>query len=175
MRKILILVITITLLTSCLFKKNKKNENNEKNTDWNIFRGNNSLNGVSDEELPDSLKIIWEYDEDLSEASSPVATEEYLFLASGIGIVSCFDVKTGEQYWFQEFDEGFYSSPIVVGDLVYLIDKKGTTYIFKADNKYEVISESALGENAVATPAFMPGRIYIRGEKHLYCIGNKDG
>ena len=120
-------------------------------------------------------QIIWEYDEDLSEASSPVATEEYLFLASGIGIVSCFDVKTGEQYWFQEFDEGFYSSPIVVGDLVYLIDKKGTTYIFKADNKYEVISESALGENAVATPAFMPGRIYIRGEKHLYCIGNKDG
>jgi outer membrane protein assembly factor BamB len=120
-------------------------------------------------------KIIWEYDEDLSEASSPVATEEYLFLASGIGIVSCFDVKTGEQYWFHEFDEGFYSSPIVVGDLVYLIDKKGITRIFKADKQFEIVNEPALGEDAVAIPAFMPGRIYIRGEEHLYCIGKKDG
>ncbi len=120
-------------------------------------------------------KIIWEYDEDLPEASSPVATEDYLFLASGIGIVSCFDVKTGEQYWFHEFDDGFYSSPIVVGDLVYLIDKKGITHIFKADKEFELINTSALGEDAVTVPAFMPGKIYIRGEEHLFCIGKKDG
>jgi outer membrane protein assembly factor BamB len=120
-------------------------------------------------------KIIWEYDEDLSEASSPVATEDYLFLASGIGIISCFDVKTGEQYWFNEFDEGFYSSPIVVGELVYTIDKKGITHIIKADRNFELVSQPVLGEDAVATPAFMPGRIYIRSNNHLYCIGNKDG
>jgi outer membrane protein assembly factor BamB len=119
--------------------------------------------------------IVWEYDEDLPEASSPVATSEYLFLATGFGPVSCFDAKSGEQYWLHEFDHGFYSSPIVVGDLVYLIDKKGVTHIFKADKKFELINEPSLGENAVTIPAFMPGRIYIRGDKHLFCIGNKDG
>jgi len=120
-------------------------------------------------------KIIWEYDEDLSEASSPVATEDFLFLATGFGPVSCFDVKTGEQYWMHEFDEGFYSSPIVVENLVYLIDKKGVTHIFKADKQFELVGQPELGEEAVAIPAFMPGRIYIRGEKNLYCIGKKNG
>jgi outer membrane protein assembly factor BamB len=119
-------------------------------------------------------EIIWEYDEDLSEASSPVASEDLVFLATGFGPVSCFDVKTGEQYWMHEFDEGFYSSPIIVGNLVYLIDKKGITHIFKADKQFELVGQPELGEEAVAIPAFMPGRIYIRGEKHLYCIGKKN-
>jgi outer membrane protein assembly factor BamB len=120
-------------------------------------------------------KIIWEYDEDLSEASSPVAAGDLLFLATGFGPVSCFDVKTGEQYWMHEFDEGFYSSPIVANNLVYLIDKKGVTHIFKADKQFELVGQPELGEKAVTIPAFMPGRIYIRGNKHLYCIGNKNG
>jgi len=120
-------------------------------------------------------EIVWEYDEDLPEASSPVATSEYLFVASGYGPVSCYDVNTGEQYWLHEFENGFYSSPIVVGDMVYVIDKKGITHIFKADKQFELISEAALGEKAVTIPAFMPGRIYIRGEKHLYCIGSENG
>ena len=123
----------------------------------------------------DEPEIVWEYDEDLSEASSPVATSDFLFLASGVGTVSCFDTKTGEQYWLHEFDHGFYSSPILVGDLVYLMDKKGVTHIFKADRQFELIGEPALGEDAVTIPAFMPGRIYIRGDKNLFCIGNKNG
>jgi len=126
-------------------------------------------------EPSDEPEIVWEYDEDLPEASSPVATSDYLFMASGVGPVSCFDTKTGEQYWMHEFDHGFYSSPIVVGDLVYLIDKKGVTHIFKADKQFELVNEPALGENAVTIPAFMPGRIYIRGDENLYCIGNKNG
>jgi len=119
--------------------------------------------------------IVWEYDEDLPEASSPVATSDYVFVATGFGPVSCFDVKTGEQYWLHEFDDGFYSSPIIVGDLVYLIDKKGVMHIFKADKQFELISEPALGENAVTIPAFKQGRIYIRGEENLYCIGTENG
>ena len=122
----------------------------------------------------DEPSIIWEYDEDLSEASSPVATEEFLFLSTGFGTAACFDVTSGEQYWMNEFDEGFYASPIVVGDLVYLTNKSGVTHIFRADKTFELIGEPVLGEKVVATPAFMPGRIYIRGEKHLYCIGPSD-
>jgi hypothetical protein len=63
----------------------------------------------------------------------------------------------------------------VVGDLVYLIDKKGVTHIFKADKQFELVSEPALGERAMTIPAFMPGRIYIRGAEHLFCIGKKNG
>jgi outer membrane protein assembly factor BamB len=122
--------------------------------------------------LGDPPEIAWEYDDDLSEVSSPLATKDFLIMAASWGTVSCFDSKTGERYWYHEFDEGFYSSPIMVGDHVYLTDMKGVTQIFKADKEFQLISSCELGESVVATPAFMHNRIYIRGNRHLFCIGS---
>ncbi|UCE06087.1 MAG: PQQ-binding-like beta-propeller repeat protein [bacterium] len=114
---------------------------------------------------------IWEVDYDLSEISSPLAVEDYVFVAASYGTVSCFDSKTGERYWYQDFPDGFYSSPILVGDSVYLMDITGTMYIFKAEKEFNLVNKCELGENAVTIPAFMHGRIYIRGFENLYCIG----
>jgi hypothetical protein len=35
-----------------------------------------------------------------------------------------------------------------------------------------LISENELGETYGTSPAFAEGRIYIRGNENLYCIGN---
>ncbi len=123
--------------------------------------------------LQDTPVVAWEYIDDLSEVSSPLVTKNLVIMAASYGSVTCFDSKTGERYWIHDFDEGFYSSPILVGESVYLIDMLGIMYVFKADKKFQLISRSELGENAVTIPAFMHNRIYIRGEKHLFCIGNE--
>jgi len=115
-------------------------------------------------------KILWQWDETLPDAASPLATEEYLILPTGFGVVSCLDVKTGKVFWEHEFDEGFYSSPILVNDRVYIIDLSGAMQIFKMDDEFELLGVSEIGEAAYATPAFVDGRIYIRGITHLFCI-----
>ena len=102
---------------------------------------------------------------------SPVATDKYLFLATSYGVVVCYDAKTGKKYWEKEYDNGFYSSPILVEGKIYLLDRKDIMRIFKADEKFVSIADPQLGENSVCTPAFSNGRIYIRADKHLYCIG----
>lgn len=117
-------------------------------------------------------ELAWEYIDDLSEVSSPLASEDLVFMAASYGTVTCFESKTGNRLWIEEFDEGFYSSPILVGEFVYLMDMEGIMYIFKADKEYQLINRNELGERAVTIPAFMHGRIYIRGMKNLYCIGN---
>ena len=117
-------------------------------------------------------EIIWEYIDDLSEVSSPLAAKGLVFMSASYGTVTCFDIETGERYWIQEYDEGFYSSPILVGDLIYLMDMAGVMYIFKADKTFQAVGRCELGERAMTIPAFMHNRIYIRGEKHLFCIGN---
>jgi len=125
--------------------------------------------------LDDPPAVAWEFDEDLSEVSSPVAVSDILIVPTSSGVVSCFDTGNGERLWIQEFDEGFYSSPIIAGDRIYLMDRRGVSYILRAGREYELLSTCKLGERATTTPAFMPGRIYIRAEKHLFCIGNPDG
>lgn len=122
--------------------------------------------------LQGTPEVVWEYIDDLSEVASPLATKEFVFMAASFGTISCFDSKSGERYWFHDFDEGFYSSPILVGDKVYCMDMSGVLYIFKAQKEFELISRNELGEWAMTIPAFMHNRIYIRGKKHLFCIGN---
>jgi len=122
--------------------------------------------------LGESAELAWEYIDDLSEVSSPLATKDILIMAASYGTVTCFESKAGERLWIEEFDEGFYSSPILVGDLVYLMDMAGVMYVFKANKEYQLIKRNELGERAMTIPAFMHGRIYIRGVKNLFCIGN---
>jgi len=114
---------------------------------------------------------VWETDEDLPEVASPVAAGRYLVVATGYGVVTCRDTGTGDVLWLQEFDEGFYSSPVVAAGRVYLADMAGVTHVFKAGATYEPIGRSPLGEPVMATPACVGKRLYLRGSTHLFCIG----
>lgn len=114
---------------------------------------------------------LWESTDYLSDVPSPVATDKYLFVVTSYGTVVCYDAKNGTSYWTKEFSEGFYSSPIIAEGKIYLMNKQGVMQIFNADKTFTLISEAKLGEKSVCTPAFANGRIYIRGDKNLYCIG----
>jgi len=53
-------------------------------------------------------EFAWEYIDDLSEVSSPLAANGLVFMPASYGTVTCLDAESGEQYWIQEYDEGFY-------------------------------------------------------------------
>jgi outer membrane protein assembly factor BamB len=120
-----------------------------------------------------SPSIVWENDEYLPEAPSPVASEGLLVLATTYGVLVCYDAKTGAKYWEREFSQGFYSSPVIAENKIYVTDLSGKTHILKLSKTADLIGEPQLAERVYATPAFSEGRIYIRGEKYLYGIGQK--
>ncbi|MCH7910877.1 MAG: PQQ-binding-like beta-propeller repeat protein, partial [Candidatus Hydrogenedentes bacterium] len=116
-------------------------------------------------------EILWEYDNLLPEISSPVGDGERFYFATSYGELVCLDAVSSEEKWLEEVsDAGFYSSPVLVGDRLYILDKEGTMYIVRAGAEYEEIATRAIGEETFATPAFMDGRIYVRTTAHLYCI-----
>lgn len=115
--------------------------------------------------------VLWEGFDYLSDVPSPIATNDLLIVVTSYGVVVCHNAKTGEIYWEHEFSNGFYASPVLVGDKVYLIDRDGIMHIFKAQKTYEMIAEPSLGEQVVSSPAFADGQLFIRAEDHLFCIG----
>lgn len=119
----------------------------------------------------DGFKIKWEDDEYLPEVSSPVVSKGLLFIATSYGVLVCYDAKSGEKYWEKEYSSGFYSSLIIIDGKLYAIDMGGITHIIAVSKEFKLIAEPKLNEKIVTTPAFSKGRIYIRGEKFLYCIG----
>jgi len=116
-------------------------------------------------------EIVWEVEDELSGVSSPVAGKNSLVIGLGDGSMIARDPATGEELWYEETDFGFYASPVLVGDLIYLMDRSGVMHIFKDAPQFERVGSPSLGEDAVATPAFIGEHIYIRGVKNLFKIG----
>ena len=120
---------------------------------------------------PKDASIVWENDEYLPEAASPLAHNGLLIIATSYGVLVCYDTKTGEQYWEHDVGTTLYASPIVADGKLFMMDNDGVMRIYEFAKEMKLISENELGETAGTTPAFSDGKIYIRGEKHLYCIG----
>jgi outer membrane protein assembly factor BamB len=117
-----------------------------------------------------AASIIWEDNTFTPDVSSPVATDEYVFIATGNGDVACYNSEKGDTLWTHYFMDQFYASPIIADEMVYLLDRSGVMHIIEAGNSFKLISEATLGERVDCTPAFSDKKIYIRGKKNLYCI-----
>ena len=67
-----------------------------------------------------------------------------------------------------------YSSPVLANGLVYMPNDEGVITVIKPGTGFESVAQNAIGERMNASPAISNGRIYLRGEKHLFCIGTKN-
>ena len=135
-----------------------------------VFATNEYARLIAVEPKP-GAEFTWEDDEYLAEVASPVAHAGLLYVATSYGVLVCYDTKTGEKYWEKEFNDGFYSSPMIAEGKLYIIDRGGVTHIFKADKTGTLIAEPELGEPGDALPVFADGVLYLRTSKNLYCIG----
>ena len=43
--------------------------------------------------------------------------------------------------------------------------------VVRAGAKFELLADNVMGETIVASPAISDGQIFLRGEKHLFCVG----
>lgn len=116
-------------------------------------------------------EIAWEADEFLPEVSSPLAVNGLLYVATSYGVLACYDAKSGEKIWSQEYGGSFYASPVYTDGKVYITDMTGKTFIVKATRDYQLVGTPEIGEKAVCSPIFQDGKVYLRGMNNLYCIG----
>jgi outer membrane protein assembly factor BamB len=114
--------------------------------------------------------IVWTIEGVMPDICSPLTNGDMIFLLETEGFMTCCDAKDGETIWEKDLGKIFMASPSLVGDNVYLMAEDGTMIIIKADKKFKEIRRCELGENSIACPAFLNGRIYIRGKENLYCI-----
>lgn len=116
--------------------------------------------------------LAWEDEEYLSDVPSPVAIDDLLFVVTSYGAVVCYDAASGSKHWTREIDKSVYASPMIAGGHLFVLDKTGGMHIFKAGADLSETGISPLGEPSSCTPVFGQGRIFIRGSKHLWCIGS---
>ena len=104
---------------------------------------------------------------------SPIAYEGHYYFLEDAGFVDCLNAMTGAPVWRERFSGKFFPSPVAGDGKLYFANDDGVVVVIKAGPKYELLAKNSIGERLVASPAISQGRIFLRGEKHLWCIGEK--
>jgi outer membrane protein assembly factor BamB len=115
--------------------------------------------------------IVWRSSKGVAYVPSPLYHEGYLYVVADGAVVTCFKAATGAQVWQERLQGGFTSSPVLVGDLLYVTNEEGKTFVLKTGPKFKVVAINSLEEGVLATPAVSDGRLFLRTSDHLYCIG----
>ena len=115
--------------------------------------------------------VVWSVLENLPDTSSPLTDGKYVWTVTSWGQLTCFDAADGRKLWQQTLTGTFYASPTLVGQRVYLMSNDGAMHVFAVGPAYQELGAAALGEPSMCSPALVGGRIYLRGEQHLYCLG----
>ena len=103
---------------------------------------------------------------------SPVVVGKYLLVADDRGTGNCFDTETGERHWLGRMGRHFSASLVTAGGLVYFIADDGETYLVRPGKELDVVRTNSLGESVFSSPAISDGQLFIRADKHLFCIAN---
>jgi outer membrane protein assembly factor BamB len=115
--------------------------------------------------------IVWRDQKGASYVPSPIACGDYFLVASDDGMISCFNAATGERpYKLQRLGKHYSASLVTANGLVYFLADDGIMKLVRPGPELDVVATNPLGEYTYASPAISDGKMYLRGEKHLWCI-----
>ena len=116
-------------------------------------------------------RTVWSVATGAPYVSSLLYYDGVLYMANDVGVLTAIDAATGAKLWQERVDGVFSASPIAGGGHVYFVSENGDTVVVKAGRSPQIVGRNALGERAVASPAASNGRIFIRTDNYLFCIG----
>jgi outer membrane protein assembly factor BamB len=149
--------------------------------DWDQFRerrlGENSLRAYrlgGSGDLTDS-NFLWKNPRSLPNVPSPLFYRGVLYTLKEGGILTSFDIKTGEikkQARIQGALGAYYSSPVAADGKIYTISEDGKAAVIRAGADWELLAVNDMKDGSKSTPAFADGKLYLRTYSALYCFAN---
>ena len=116
--------------------------------------------------------VLWTAERSSPYTPTPVAHDGILYVIVDNGILSAYDLETGERIYRTrlEVGAGFSASPIVSDGRIYLPSEDGAVFVVRAGREFQSLARNEMGEPLMASPAVSEGTLFIRGSRHLYAI-----
>ena len=122
--------------------------------------------------------ILWRYTKGSAYVPSGILYQGLVYLVTDKGLVTCLDAKSGVALYEGQrppVPASLMASPVAVDGRLLFMSQDGDTFVVTAGPKFAVERTNPLGEPISASAAVAGGRLYIRGEKHLFAIGTPGG
>ena len=143
---------------------------------WAQFRGNQQLTGVSQSQVPATLKQLWTYEAGESIESSAAIVGSTVFIGSQKGELVALSLDNGSVYWkYSTGNPIGESSPAYSDGAVFIGDLGGMLHAVNARDGKRFWSVR-LGSEIKSSPVVYGDRILIGSyDEHLYCVSTRDG
>jgi outer membrane protein assembly factor BamB len=115
--------------------------------------------------------LAWTFEDNVPDIASPVANDEFVFIVTSGGLLSCLDLKTGNKIWEHNFDLQVESSPALAGDRLLIVGNRGEALVVTAAPEFKEFARVQLPDRFRASPALANGRVFLRGATNLFCLG----
>ncbi len=115
--------------------------------------------------------VVWE-NRVKANVPSPLIVDDRILVVDDEGFVTCLAISTGRQLWKKRLGGNVSASPVLAAGHVYLPLEDGQLFVFKAGEKFELVSKNDLGDGGFASPVICEGQIFLRTDHYLYCIGH---
>ncbi len=131
-----------------------------------------------------ATNIVWT-SKSSSYVPTPVLHDGRLYVINDAGFAICMDAKTGADiYRERAIDSGggrgrgkpFYASPVLIGDRLYCVSRRGGTYVIAAKPTFEKLALNVIaGDDSQfhGTPAVAGDSLILRSDQAVYCIRSK--
>lgn len=114
-----------------------------------------------------------------SYVATPILHEEQLYWIDDRGIAYCTSASTGEQIYRERISEleggrPVYASPLLINGKIYVVSRRRGTFVYSPGSEFKLISHNVLAGDDTdfnATPAISDGKLYLRSNQAVYCIG----
>ena len=118
-------------------------------------------------------RTIWTSRKDGPFVPSPVVAAGYCFVVNDQGIVTCRDVKSGNDVWKSRLGLTRPRASLVTnGEVVFCTGLDGTTVVFRAAPAFKELARNELREDVAASPALSHGCLFFRTAHSLICVGS---
>jgi len=145
-------------------------------SNWSQFRGNSSLTGVSQSNVPNSLKPIWTFEAGDSIESSAAIVGTTVFVGSQKGDLVALSLDNGSVYW--KFSTGAAigeSSPAYGNGVVYIGDLNGWLNALNAVDGQKLWAFKTNGE-IKSSPVVVGNQVLIGSyDENLYSLSARTG
>ena len=122
---------------------------------------------------------LWQEPRNKGHIGSGVIKDGHIYVLAMNGITRCVELQTGKEVYAERITGSgakseSWSSMVLSGDRLYVLNQGGDTAVLRAAPKFELLALNALGDGLTnASHAISDGEIFIRTHAHLWCIAGK--
>lgn len=120
---------------------------------------------------------LWHHPKNIQRVGSGMVVGDHVYMVDENGVPRCYELTTGKEVWQVAQRPGgiTWGSMVHADGRLYVLMRDGTTLVFKASPKYELVAANRLppGEQTNSSLVISNGEVFLRTFRHLWCISAK--